>query len=82
MEYGEERCDDGDLARDADVDVDHDDGADDAAAAARSSRQDAVFRRENRLGEIMMARCYMLILVLIENKIIMILRILWYHRER
>ena len=42
-----------------DVDADDaDDEADDDAAAARSSKQDAVFRREHRPGEIMMARCY------------------------
>ncbi len=54
------RCVDGvDEADDEDDDEDDaNDEADDDAAAARSSRQDAVFRRENRLGEIMMARCY------------------------
>ncbi len=49
-----------DDADDDDDDDDDDDAdeADDDAAAARSSKQGAVFRREHRPGEIMMARCY------------------------
>ena len=45
-------------ADDDDAEADDDDDDDDAAAAARSSKQDAVFRREHRPWEIMMARCY------------------------